>query len=202
MKKTLLVIFTLVAGCMVSQAQMLDFGLKAGLNFSEMENNRPDLYSATSNSTGFLAGAYGRVGLLGFFVQPEAVYSQRKGAFTSKADSTAVINTLSYFDVPVLIGYKLAFFRVNAGPNFQFLLGAKQEATEKAKDPNFSKDNFNKATVGYQVGVGIDLMKLSLDLRYDGNFGSLGNEVNIAGQKFDYSTRASMWQLAIGFKIF
>src|SRR5688572_7521139 len=111
MKKIVLSILMLVAGCMFVQAQMLDFGLKAGLNFSEMTNNRPDLYSATSSSTGFLAGAYGRVGLLGFFVQPEVVYSQRKGAFTSKADSTAVINTLSYIDVPVLLGFKLAFFR-------------------------------------------------------------------------------------------
>jgi hypothetical protein len=201
MKKILLAIVLLATG-FCSQAQMLDFGLKAGLNFSEMSNNRPDLYSGTAKSTGFLAGAYGRVGLLGFFVQPEAVYSQRKGAFTSKVDGTAVINTLSYVDVPVLVGYKLAFLRFNVGPNFQFLLSAKQSANDAAKDPNFSKDNFNSSSIGYQAGVGIDLMKLSLDLRYDGNFGSLGNEVTIAGQKFDYSTRASMWQVSLGFKIF
>lgn len=201
MKKILLSVMLLTAGMCV-KAQMLDFGLKAGLNFSEMDNNRPDLYTGTANATGFLGGAFARVGILGFFAQPEVVYSQRKGAFTSKADGTAVINTLSYIDVPVLVGYKLAFFRVNAGPNFQFLVGAKQSATDMAKDPNFSKDNFNSATVGYQAGIGIDLMKLSLDVRYDGSFGSLGNEVTIGGQKFDYSTRASMWQVALGFKIF
>lgn len=202
MKKIVLSIVLLAAG-ICTQAQTLDFGLKAGLNFSEMENNRQDLYSGTANATGFLGGVFGRVGILGFFAQPEVVYSQRKGAFTSKADGTAVINTLSYIDVPVLVGYKLAFFRVNAGPNFQFLVGANQDAsTDAAKDPNFSKDNFNSATVGYQAGVGIDLMKLSLDVRYDGSFGSLGNEVNIGGQKFDYSTRASIWQVSLGFKIF
>lgn len=203
MKKIVFSIFMVVAACTISQAQRIDFGLKAGLNFSEMSNNRPDLYSGTANSTGFLGGVYGRVGILGFYAQPEVVYSQRKGAFTSKVDGTAVINTLSYIDVPVLLGFKIAFFRMNLGPNFQFLVDAKQDAdSDAAKDPNFSKDNYEKSAVGYQAGVGFDLMKLSLDVRYDGGFGSLGKEVNVAGQNFDYSTRASMWQLSLGFKIF
>lgn len=202
MKKIVLSLLMLVTGCMLAQAQTLDFGLKAGLNFSKMTNNRPDLYSATANSTGFVAGVYGRVGLLGFFAQPEVVYSQRKGAFTSKVDGSAVINTLSYIDVPVLVGFKLAFFRMNLGPNFQFLVDAKQDADAGAGDPNFSKDNYSKSAVGYQAGVGFDLLKISLDLRYDGSFGSLGKEVNINGQNFDYSTRASMWQVSLGFKLF
>jgi hypothetical protein len=201
MKKIVLA-FAIIASGFMAQAQMLDFGLKAGLNFSELSNNRTDLYSGTSSATGYLGGVYGRVGLLGFFVQPEVVYSQRKGAFTSRTDGTAVINTLSYIDVPVLLGFKFAFFRINAGPNFQFLAKAKQSGTDAAKDPNFSKDNYNSSTIGYQAGVGLDLLKLSLDLRYDGNFGSLGKEVTVAGQNFNYSTRASMWQLSLGFKIF
>jgi hypothetical protein len=201
MKKILLFVVLIAATCMAN-AQSLAFGLKAGLNFSEMKNGRPDLYSGTANATGFLGGVYARAGLLGFFVQPEAVYSQRKGAFTSKADGTAVINTLSYIDVPVLFGYKLAFARVNVGPNFQFLMGAKQDASSLARDPNFSKSNFDKSTVGFQAGVGVDLLKLSLDLRYDGSFGSIGKPVTVGGQSFDNSTRASMWQLSLGFKIF
>ncbi len=201
MKKVLLAM-AVIASCFASQAQTLDFGLKAGLNFSELTNNRPDLYSGTASATGFLGGAYGRVGILGFFAQPELVYSQRKGAFTSKADGSAVITTLSYVDVPVLVGYKLLFARVNFGPNFQFLMNAKQVASSAAKDPNFSKSNFEKSNIGFQAGVGVDLMKLSLDLRYDGNFGSIGKEVSIAGQTYNYSTRAAMWQLSIGFKIF
>jgi hypothetical protein len=201
MKKILFAILMVTTGFW-AQAQMLDFGLKAGLNFSNLSNNRPDLYEGTAGATGFLAGVYGRAGILGFFVQPEVVYSQRKGAFTSKADGTAVINTLSYIDVPVLFGYKLTFARINIGPNFQFLTGASQSATDKARDPNFSKDNYNSSTIGFQAGVGIDLLKLSLDLRYDGSFGSLGKEVTVGGQNFNYSTRASMWQLSLGFKIF
>jgi hypothetical protein len=202
MKKITALAILVFTTTILVKAQTLDFGVKAGLNFSELSNNRPDLYSSTSGATGFLGGVYGRVGLLGFFAQPEVVYSQRKGAFTSKVDQTAVINTLSYIDVPVLFGFKLVFARAYVGPNFQFLMDAKQKATSAAKDPNFSKDNYNSSSVGYQAGIGVDLLKLSLDLRYDGNFGSLGKSVNVAGQNFDYSTRASMWQVSLGFKIF
>jgi hypothetical protein len=201
--KKLLSICVLVIGVYAAQAQTLDFGLKAGLNFSELSNNIPAQFNATNAATGFVAGAYGRVGILGFFTQPELLYSQRKGAYTSNVDGSAVINTLSYLDVPVLFGYKLLFARVNIGPSFQFLMNANQEASDAAKDPNFSKDNFNKSVVGYQAGFGVDLSRLSVDLRYDGGLNSLGKEiVTSTGMKIDYSTRASMWQLTVGFKLF
>ncbi|AMS27481.1 hypothetical protein AEM51_11090 [Bacteroidetes bacterium UKL13-3] len=183
-------------------AQSLGFGLKAGMNFSSLENNLSAQYSATASANGFVGGVWGRAKFLGFFVQPEVLYTQRKGAFTSTADSTAVINKLSYIDVPVLFGYKFAFARINVGPNFQFLVNANQEASAKAKDPNFSIDNFNASNVGLQAGVGVDLLRLSIDLRYDTNLGSIGNKINVNGTTFDYSTRASMWQLTLGYRIF
>ena len=199
--KRITLILVCFAFIQLSEAQTIDFGLKAGLNFSEMTNNISN-YTATNNATGFVAGAYGRIGILGFFAQPEILFSQRKGAFTSSVDGTAVINTLSYIDIPVLVGFKLLFFRANLGPNFQFLVNSKQEATSLAKDPDFSKDKFNSSVVGYQAGLGVDLLKLSLDLRYDASFGSLGNKVTTSTGIKDYSTRANMWQLTLGFKIF
>jgi hypothetical protein len=202
MKKILLIITVLVLAGVKLSAQSLGFGVKAGMNFSSLENNLSSQYSATAGANGFVGGVWGRAGLLGFFVQPELLYTQRKGAFTSKADSSAVINTLSYIDIPVLVGYKFAFVRFNAGPNFQFLVNASQDASDKARDPNFSKDNFNASSVGLQAGVGIDLLRLSIDLRYDTNLGSIGKEISVNGKTFDYGTRASMWQLTLGYKIF
>ncbi|MES2560533.1 MAG: porin family protein [Bacteroidota bacterium] len=184
------------------KAQSFDMGLKAGLNFSSLDHKLDSQYSGTASANGFVGGAWARVGFLGFFAQPELLYSQRKGAFTSTLDGTAVINTLSYIDVPVMLGYKIAFVRFNVGPNFQFLLDADQKASDLAKDPNFSKDNFESSSIGFQAGAGIDLLKLSIDLRYDGNFSSIGKEITVNGTKYDYSTRPSMWQLTLGFKIF
>lgn len=201
MKKQAITLVVCLLLTTVALAQTFDLGAKAGLNFSQMNNTIPTSYSASSGATGITGGVFARAGLLGFFVQPEVLFSQRKGAFTSSADGTAVINTLTYIDIPVLVGYKIAFARVNAGPNFQNLIGAKQKATDLAKDPNFSKDNFNASVVGYQVGVGVDLLKLTLDVRYDGSFGKLGKEIiNASGQKVNYGSRAGMWQVTLGFK--
>lgn len=202
MKKTFLVITVLVLASVKLSAQSLGLGVKAGMNFSSLENNLSTQYSGTAGANGFVGGVWGRAGLLGFFVQPEILYTQRKGAFTSRADSSAVINTLSYIDIPVLVGYKFAFARVNIGPNFQFLMDASQKASTLAKDPNFSKDNFNSSNIGLQAGVGLDLLRLSIDLRYDTNLGGIGKEINVNGTTLNYSTRASMWQLTLGYKIF
>jgi hypothetical protein len=202
MKRVVLFLLAMFALIFVN-AQSFGLGAKGGLNFSKLSNENSLAYSATSSATGLVGGAWARVGFLGFFVQPEVLFTQRKGAFTSKVDSTAVINTLSYIDVPVLFGYKLLFLRLNAGPNFQFLVNAKQKATSVARDRTFSKDNFNNSNIGFQAGVGVDLLKISLDLRYDGSFGSIGKEiVTASGNKIDYSARSRMWQFTIGYKIF
>lgn len=199
--KKLIAIFCLLSSTLVLKAQTFDFGVKAGLNRGTLSSSIPKI--ETSGATGFVAGTYGRVGIFGFFAQPEIVFSQRKGAFKSDTNGTAIINTLSYIDIPVLFGYKLLFARVNLGPNFQFLTSAKQVADDLNKDPNFSRSNFNASNIGYQVGVGVDLLKLSLDIRYDGSFGSLGKKITTAsGNTIDYSTRSSMWQFTVGFKIY
>lgn len=198
--KKLFIIILFVFGFQSMYAQMIDFGIKAGLNRSELSTNSA-VITETNSATGIVAGAFGRVGLLGFFVQPEVLFSQRKGAFQNPVNGTAITTTLSYVDVPVLLGYKLLFFRGYVGPNFQFLAGAKQEASPS--DPNFSKDNFNSSVVGYQAGVGFDLLKFNFDIRYDAGFGSLGKKVvSASGTPIDYSTNAKMWQFTIGFKIF
>ncbi|MCU0441549.1 MAG: PorT family protein [Bacteroidia bacterium] len=199
--KKIAILVTLFTTTIVAQAQMFDLGIKAGLNRGELTTKQTNLYAESASSVGFCGGAFARVGILGFFVQPELMFSQRKGAFQSTANQTAVIQSLNYIDVPVLIGYKLLFARVNFGPNFQFLAGAHQKAEGTAIDPNFNKENFKSSNIGFQAGIGFDLSKISLDVRYDGVFSNAGKKiVDAAGNTIDYSTRPSVIQFTIGFK--
>jgi len=202
MKKILLA-FSLVCINLFVQAQTIDFGVKAGLNRSELSSNLTTITN-TNSATGIVAGAFGRAGILGFFVQPEVLFSQRKGAFQSGANGTAITQTLSYIDVPILVGYKFLFFRANAGPSFQNLIVANRrtDGDPVNADPNFAKDKFNSSVIGYQAGIGLDLLKLTFDIRYDGSFSDLGKKVvDSQGNTLDYSTRATMWQFTMGFKI-
>jgi hypothetical protein len=183
------------------QAQFIEAGVKAGINVSTL-SKAPNLGDANS-TTGFVFGGFMRASAAGFFIQPEVLLTQRRGVFADDSTKLTVTNTLTYLDVPLLFGYKVAVFRFSAGPNFQFLMGANQSVSVASlKDPNFSKDNFNAATVGFQLGVGINLGKINLDARYDGSIDDLGKTITTqAGQQINYSTRASMFQLTLGYRI-
>ena len=183
------------------QAQFIEAGVKAGINVSTL-SKAPNLGDANS-TTGFVFGGFVRTSADGFFIQPEVLLTQRRGVFADDSTKLTVTNTLTYLDVPLLFGYKVAVFRFSAGPNFQFLMGANQSVSVASlKDPNFSKDNFNAATVGFQLGVGINLGKINLDARYDGSIDDLGKTITTqAGQQINYSTRASMFQLTLGYRI-
>ncbi|MES2688827.1 MAG: porin family protein, partial [Bacteroidota bacterium] len=137
----------------------------------------------------------------GLYIQPELLFSQRRGVFGDSSGKTTT-TTLSYIDFPVLAGFKILVFRINAGPNFQFLVGASQSGSGN-RDANFSRDHFNSAVVGFQAGIGADLGPFQVDVRYDGSIGNLGkNVVNSSGQKVDYSTRSNMLQITLGYRIF
>lgn len=180
-------------------AQSFQLGLKVGLNQGSL-TKAPNLGDANT-TTSFVCGAFAKIGGGGLFLQPEILYSQRYGVFSDTSKQT-VTNQLHYIDIPVLVGYKLAAFRFYGGPNFQFLLAANQKAPDNLKDPFFSKANFNSASVGYQLGFGVNLQRILLDVRYDGSIGDLGKKVNTStGNSVNYSTRSNMWQFTIGYRI-
>lgn len=190
-----------IALALGARAQSFEMGIKAGLNQGSLTSN-PSNGSAKS-TTGFVGGTYARVKVLGLFVQPELLFSQRRGSFTDQATKETTTHTLSYIDLPVLAGYKILVFRINAGPNLQFLVGANQTSSGSYRDPDFSKSSFNSVAVGFQAGIGADLGFFRIDARYDGSFGSLGKKVvDASGQTVDYSTRSNMYQITLGYRLF
>src|SRR5690606_40420652 len=104
MKKSLLVLICLMATIGISQAQLFPtfkVGLKGGLGFSSLRSEGKFLNSDTK--TGFQLGAWGRVGIAGFHVQPEAYYASNKvGIQTEDVQNGEA--TFKSFDVPVLLG--------------------------------------------------------------------------------------------------
>ncbi|MBP9185590.1 MAG: PorT family protein [Bacteroidia bacterium] len=198
--KKITAIFLVTLFAIEAQSQAIEFGVKAGINLSSL-TSAPNLGDANT-TTGLVFGAFARTSSAGFFMQPEILFTQRKGVFTDNASKQTVTNTLTYIDVPLLLGYKIAVFRFNAGPNLQFLMAANQEAPAILNDPNFSKNNFNAFSVGMQLGVGVNLGKINLDARYDGSIGDLGKTITTSsGQNINYSTRANMFQLTLGYRI-
>jgi len=164
------------------------FGIKAGLNFNSNGDYKfdaaPTLNSETQ--TGYHVGIFGQLGS-DFFLRPELIYTQTKSAY---GDANL---TVSKLDAPVLVGtHILSVLRIFAGPDFQYILNTDLgDLSLDAVESDF--------TVGLQMGVGVDLGNVGVDLRYER--GLTANEASFAGVTDIVDTRASQFILGISLKL-
>lgn len=212
MRKFLL-IAVLVAFAGAANAQFLTFGLKAGINTTTdvfknvrlSNDNGQTGYDIINNKAkvGFLAGAYARVSVLGFFVQPELYYAQSSTEITlQEIGSTNVsteVNKLNTLNIPILFGTKFGPFRVNAGPVATIILSN----TNIVDNVSGLDQDMDKANWGLQAGVGLDISKISLDARYETGISKLGSAYNTAsGSKVNFGSRPQQFIFTLGVKLF
>lgn len=136
------------------------FGIKAGLNYG---GNGDYFESVTTNfenpdqNVGYHIGVFGKLGNKLYF-RPEIVYTKTKSDY-DKGDLD-----VQKIDVPLLVGLKvLGPVNVFAGPSLQYILDTDfGEATLNDIDNDFS--------VGLNFGIGLNLNRLGIDLRYERGF--------------------------------
>ena len=115
------------------------------------------------------------------YIRPELIYT--------KTTSEYVLNTInqdfeiSKIDVPFLIGIELIGpLSVFAGPSFQYILDNKLKGIDIQK----VEDEF---TVGLNIGVGLQLGRLGLDVRYERGLNSNEAEFTTNNTNFRLDTR-------------
>jgi hypothetical protein len=194
MKKLILLslsIFLLSIG--VSKAQVIpsfSFGLKGGLNYSTFPSN--GVFN-NDNKAGYQAGAWARIGGLGIIFQPELYYTNK----SVTVNNGGVSNKQSFksFDVPLLVGAKVGALglggRFYGGPVLSFTTGRDRNALDDATALRYKDANY-----AIQVGAGVDISSLSIDLRYEGGLNKVayGND--------NSHTRVSLFSLAVAYKLF
>ncbi|WP_316842056.1 porin family protein [Pedobacter gandavensis] len=167
-------------------------GLKAGANYSKLSLSAPGL--SGKYATGFSAGALARVDLGAAYLQGELLYSKKSGKLDGAAakDQKAKWSSI---DVPLVVGYKILKteqmnLRLFGGAVYSYTLNDK---TSIFKQINPAFKEFNKSNVGYQAGAGIDLGKLTFDLRYEGALTDIDKT---------FKSRPQSFQASVGFLIF
>jgi hypothetical protein len=131
MKKLLLLTALLVSG-LAAQAQGIDFGIKAGANFSKFNGGNID----SDNITNFHAGAVVELNIVPMFsVQAEGLFSSQGGKAKYEADGVVGVArdiNLDYISVPVLAKFYVLpnTLSIMAGPQFSFLVNDAEEAFE------------------------------------------------------------------------
>jgi len=168
-----------------------------------------ELLEDTDPILGYQLGLFARLSLLGLYIQPEVLFSNTKSEiqFSDVMDENQdLIDVagevkLNKLDVPVLIGKRfLKFLRINAGPVFTLPLGEDFSFSGLSDTFEDVETNYKSATVGAQIGAGIDLSILTVDLRYEMGLQSISDGITIGETEFAADQRLNQFLVSVGIK--
>jgi len=177
MKRTLLLaVFAMVSMTALAQKDS-GFGIKGGLNYGQngdlvasVGNAAEDIVRGSDGKVGYHFGIFGKIDLLRLYIRPELLYTKTQSGYDVASGTQYDISKL---DMPVLIGAKvIGPLHVFAGPTFQYIL---ENELEGLTVNNIEND----FSFGAQFGVGVDLGKIGLDVRYERGLSK--NEANFIG---------------------
>lgn len=155
--------------CNVQAQQGKGFGFKGGLNYNSNGDYFQSISSNAENpngSVGFHFGLFGKFGGKIFF-KPEFVFT------STKSDYDGASFKMQKLDAPLLVGLRfLKYFNVFGGPSLQYIIDTEFDnvAIDEVK---------NDVTVGLNFGVGVNIYKIGIDLRYERGFSK--NEATFLG---------------------
>ena len=158
--KTFLVI-VLLTSLFAFQEAKAQFGIRAGVSFSNFDGF--DFESRTGMHAGFY---YGIPVLDKIVIEPAFLYSQKGYKASATASQEAITENINYFDVPVLIRYKvLDGLNIFAGPQASVVATRKRE---EGGDVQTSTEIIRGYDLGALVGVGLNLpLGLNAQVSYD-----------------------------------
>ncbi|OJW68573.1 MAG: hypothetical protein BGO68_02295 [Candidatus Amoebophilus sp. 36-38] len=172
MKKTIGVfLLLLLATFKPTQASIIQIGPRVGLSTSHiiLDSDLRKHYNPEIG-LGYQLGGIARINLPIIYIQPELLFSDSSAKYHSQNQT----HTLNYkkIDAPIMVGIKfLGLIRFQLGPIFSFLLAAKDDNTDIAA-------NYSKLTTGYQAGLGIDIYKFLIDLKFESSFSKFGDKLD------------------------
>ena len=225
--KKLLLAATLFAFTSSVFAQTFNIGLKAGINSQKITTDSPNISGYTFSNfksdvkMGYNIGGFARLGFNKVYIQPELLYSDRKGntdlniTNSSNTFETGLTTGLysqsvdvKSIQVPLLLGYKLldlklASVRVFTGPAMSIILNNSSmkltSAGGGAVNPNlYNPDTFKSNVWNWQLGGGVDVGPLVLDVRYEWG---LTNVSTGDVSKVGFVNKGNTLTFSLGFKL-
>jgi hypothetical protein len=172
------------------------WGVKGGLNYGsggdiDLLSTIEETFSDPSSNLGWHLGVYGKLGNR-FYFRPELVYTNLNSDYSNSKFK------MQKLDLPVLAGFNIIGpLHVYIGPAFQYILDTDLEDFELS-------DVENDFTVGFNVGAGVNLGRIGIEMRYERGFSK--NEANILGDISDdvvgrLDTRPQQLIISLSYKI-
>jgi hypothetical protein len=207
MKKVILILAISLFSAGMSFGQF-SFGLKIGYNASKLHTSLDSIKS--SFNSGFHFGAFVRFGKK-VYLQPEFYYTLQGGVFENNVTNTynnwkqnVTVGTL---DIPVLVGFKLinvkvVNWRIMAGPMVSFVVNSK--IRDVSLTGPIKTSDINSTNWYVQVGTGVDVLFLTLDLRYQIGLNQMiktAQSTVSGGKEYTLNATNNMWVVSLGFKL-
>lgn len=170
MKKTFFILLSVVT-FQNSLAQTADFGVKGGINISNLHYSDQ---STTNKRIGLHFGMLAQIHASSkWAIQPEFLYSLEGNSAILIPEGT-IYTKLNYLAVPVLVQYMLNNgFRLEGGAQIGFLLSAKT----KRRNTRLTDNNFQSTAISIPIGVGYaSASGFGLDARYSFGLTNINNE--------------------------
>lgn len=215
--KKLIVLLIVFLSVNVTNAQFLRFGVKGGVSSTNVKFDKTTLDQVTTtdgvkdfvlkqgdSKMGIHLGLFSRIQIVGLFIQPELLFTHSQGEVVlSEVNGTGIYNETQKFnkiDIPVLVGWKFGPARLGFGPVASIMMSEKDGLKDRLTDlTGDAESNFKKATFGYQVGFGLDILKkITLDVRYEGNLSKLGSGITLGGEDFKFDQRNPQFLFSAG----
>jgi hypothetical protein len=207
MKNKLIVLLLMSLLTSTLAFSQIRFGLRGGINSSRMnsstEVNTGDYKIKCPNYSviGYHVGVISQIQLFSFFLQPELLYSSIHNDLdvydlngANPDEAIAVKQKINRIDIPVLLGFKLKILKLEVGPVASFLISNNSDL----KTITEYDMQWNKATIGYQAGIGLDIGKIAIDVKYEGNLSKMGTGIDIGNTTTSFDTRLNQIILSVG----
>ncbi|MEM9548315.1 MAG: outer membrane beta-barrel protein [Bacteroidota bacterium] len=208
MKKSIFILFMLLSTLSHSQFEM---GLRAGISSTDLspesiiisDGNTTTELSILEANYGFHLGLYTRISIANIFIEPSFLfnstsvdYNLENQIFDAGVFSAIGSETYNNLDIPLMIGMKIGFLRLQGGPVAHIYLNSASDLT------NFSgySQKFRDATYGVQGGIGLDIWKIRLDVNYEANLSRFGSDVEINGTPFQFDQRPGRLIASVGLR--
>jgi len=176
---------------MTSKTSDVKFGIKGGVNFSNMYTDDVDDENVL---TGFNLGLFAKVPITNFIaLQPELNYTTKGSQLTYNnafAQGKAKFK-MDYIEVPLLMVVNVTKnFNLHAGPYLAYLVHSSVSNDSDVNTFDFentlNNDDFNRFDAGLSAGLGFDFDMVSVGARYNYGLTTVGKERDFDGTNYTF----------------
>ncbi len=207
MKKLMLLV--IVLGLSSGLMAQISLGPKIGYTTSKLSVDKSDI--TTSLKSGFLFGAFLRLGDK-VYLQPEVNWYTTGATFELPSISGGLDPfedevKLKSVQIPLYLGFKLidlklVQIRAQAGPTANIITSKEISPLKPGQAIAVIKDTDIKDVLwGLQVGAGVDVLFLTLDVQYMMGLNKVIGEINVDGTPVKFDSRQQGFMVTLGWKI-